>query len=287
MILIVCCVNQAEMNTDTNTGLAAERQERIRERLRGQRIARVDELSDALRVSPATIRRDLEDLERRGALRRVHGGAVAMDANLDEPPFDDKTGVAEHEKEAIAEAALQFVRPKDTVFLDGGSTVLALARRLLLFPHITVVTNSLRVAHIFSGAGPRMILVGGECRRLSQTLVGPLSRPVLEATHFDVAFIGTVGLSLADGLTTTDPAEAFTKELAIARARRIVLLADASKFGKDSFVRFASVGDIDALITDIAAPADQLAGLRKAKVTVIVVPGRRRQPGQHSQPIRQ
>lgn len=259
------------MSIDSNTGLAAERQERIRELLRGQRIARVAELSGALRVSPATIRRDLEDLERHGSLRRVHGGAVAVDGNLDEPLFDDKASVAEREKEGIAAAALQFVRPKDTVFLDGGSTVLALARRLLTFPHLNVVTNSLRVAHIFSGAGPRMILVGGECRRLSQTLVGPLTRPVLEATHFDVAFIGTVGISVADGLTTTDPAEAFTKELAIARARRVVLLADASKFGKDSFVRFASISDLDALITDAAAPADQLAGFRKAKVTVVSV----------------
>jgi DeoR/GlpR family transcriptional regulator of sugar metabolism len=257
------------MSIDNKTGLAAERQERIRELLRGQRIARVDELSGALRVSPATIRRDLEDLERHGTLRRVHGGAVAVDGNLDEPLFDDKASVAEREKEGIAAAALQFVRPKDTVFLDGGSTVLALARRLLAFPHLTVVTNSLRVAHTFSGAGPRMILVGGECRRLSQTLVGPLTRPVLEATHFDIAFIGTVGITLADGLTTTDPAEAFTKELAIARARRVVLLADASKFGKSSFVRFASVHDLDALITDPAAPADQLAGFRKAKVTVV------------------
>ena len=115
---------------------------------------------------------------------------MASDGTLEEPHFDDKTSIAALEKESIAEAALQFVRPKDTVYLDGGSTVLALARRLQQFTQLTVVTNSLRVAHAFSGAGPRMILVGGECRRLSQTLVGPLSRHVLAATNFDVAFIG-------------------------------------------------------------------------------------------------
>ena len=259
------------MSTDANTGLAAERQQSIRELIRGQRVARVDELAEALKVSPATIRRDLEELEHHGVLHRVHGGAVAIEGTLEEPLFDDKTSIAANEKEAIAEAALQFVRPKDTIYLDGGSTVLALARRLQLFTQLTVVPNSLRVAHAFSGAGPRMILAGGEFRRLSQTLVGPLSRPVLAATNFDVAFIGTVGLSFADGLTTTDPAEAFTKELAIARARRVVLLCDAAKFGKASLVRFATAAELDVLITDRQAPVAELESFRNAEVDVLVV----------------
>ena len=259
------------MSTDTNTGLAAERHQKIRDLVLAQRVARVDELSESLKVSTATIRRDLEELERHGILHRVHGGAVAIEGTVDEPLFDDKTSIAVHEKEAIAEAALQFVRPKDTIYLDGGSTVLTFARRLQSFTQLTVVTNSLRVAHAFSGAGPRMILVGGECRRLSQTLVGPLSRHVLAATNFDVAFLGTVGLSFTDGLTTTDPAEAFTKEQAIARARRVVLLCDAAKFGKSSLVRFATAADLDVLITDRNAPAVELESFRNEDVQVITI----------------
>jgi len=85
-------------------------------------------LSETFRVSAATIRRDLEELERHGVLQRVHGGAVAIEGTLEEPLFDDKTSIAAAEKEVIAEAALQFVRPKDTVYLDGGSTVLAPSR---------------------------------------------------------------------------------------------------------------------------------------------------------------
>ena len=259
------------MINNADNRLAAERHQQIRELVRDQRIARVDELSKVLQVSTATIRRDLEELERLGLLHRVHGGAVAIEGTLEEPLFDDKTSIAAGEKEAIAEAALQFVRPKDTIYLDGGSTVLALARRLQSFTQLTAVTNSLRVAHAFSGAGPRMILAGGEFRRLSQTFVGPLSRHVLAATHFDVAFIGTVGLSCADGLTTTDPAEAFTKELAIARAHRVVLLSDSAKFGKASLVRFAAAADLDVLITDHQAPATELEGFRQADVNVITV----------------
>ena len=259
------------MSIDSTTGLAAERHQRIRDLLREQRVARVDELSEALKVSPATIRRDLEELERHAVLHRVHGGAVAIDGAAEEPLFDDKTSIAAQEKDAIAEAALQLVRPRDTIYLDGGSTVLALARRLQSFTQLTVVTNSLRVAHAFSGAGPRMILVGGECRRLSQTLVGPLSRPVLAATNFDVAFIGTVGVSFADGLTTTDPAEAFTKELAISRAKRVALLTDAAKFAKASLVRFATAADLDDLITDRSAPDSELDLFRSADTNVIAV----------------
>jgi len=253
------------------TALAAERQQRVREYVRSERVVRVEKLASWLRVSPATVRRDLEEMEQHGLLRRVHGGAVALEGNLDEPLFDDKTSLAAAAKEAIAAAALAFVHQRDTVYLDGGSTVLALARKLQAFSQLTVVTNSLRVAHIFSGAGPRMLLVGGECRRLSQTLVGPLSRPVLDAVHVDVAFLGTVGLSVDDGLTTTDPAEALTKELAIAHARRVVLLADAGKFGQASFVRFANASDLHTLITNRTAPPDQLDGFRQARVNVIVV----------------
>lgn len=258
------------MSMDATSTLAAERHERIRELLRGQRVVRVDDLASTLQVSAATIRRDLEDLEKHGVLRRVHGGAMAVEGNLDEPFFDDKAFIAAREKEAIAEAALRMVGAKDTVFLDGGSTVLALARRLQAFAQLTVVTNSLRVAHIFSGTGPRMILVGGECRCLSQTLVGPLTRHILGATNFDIAFMGTVGVTTEDGLTTTDPAEAFTKELALSRARRVMLLADGSKFGKSSFVRFGSIEDVDVLITDQNAPAANVEGFRKAGVQIVI-----------------
>jgi DeoR/GlpR family transcriptional regulator of sugar metabolism len=251
--------------------LAIERQDRIRSRLRTHPVARVDALSVWLKVSAATVRRDLLDLEQRGWVRRVHGGAVAVEGSLDEPLFDDKTGAAAREKQAIARSAAGFVGPHDTVYLDGGSTVLALARILQPLTRLTVVTNSLRIAHLYGGNGPRMILVGGDCRRLSQTTVGPLTRTILGQVCLDIAFMGAVGASAADGLLTTNPDEAFTKELAIARGRKVVLLADASKFGKASFVRFGVVSDLDMLITDASAPAHHLDAFRKAGVDVVQV----------------
>jgi len=245
------------------SALAAERLESIRRMLRERHVARVGDLSRELRVSPATVRRDLCQLEQRGQVQRVHGGAVSVDGQVDEPLFDDKTALAAAEKQRIAETARSFVKPGDSIFLDGGSTVLALARLLAGLPRLTVVTNSLRVAALLAGEGPDLILTGGELRRLSQTFVGPLTRPLVEQLRVDTAFMGTVGITAAEGLTTTDAREAFTKELVMAHARQVVLMADSSKLGRVSLVRFGTVDELDVLITDGSAQSDSLRELRK------------------------
>jgi len=229
--------------------LAAERLDRIRDLVRARRVIRLQELCREVGVSMATARRDLEELEKRGELRRVHGGAVSVESRLEEPLFDDKTALAAREKQRIAAAALARIQPDETIYLDGGSTVLALARLLRERSNVTVVTNSLRAAIELSGAGPRLILVGGELRRLSQTVVGPLTRSVLEELHVDRAFMGTMGFG-ADGLTTTDAGEAFTKELVMRRAREVVLLADSSKAGKILFARAGRLEQVHVVITD-------------------------------------
>jgi len=230
--------------------LAPRRLDNLRELVRGQGVIRIEEICRQLRVSPATVRRDLDQLEKAGAIRRVHGGAVSVESRLEEPLFDDKASMAAQEKLRIAEAALQFVAPGDTIYLDGGSTVLEFARRLHDRTNLTVVTNSLRAAQELAGRGPRLIVIGGELRRLSQTMVGPLTRCILQELHVDKAFMGTIGLALQEGLTTTDPGEAYTKELVLSRARQVILLADSGKAGKVAFARAGRLENIHVLITD-------------------------------------
>jgi DeoR/GlpR family transcriptional regulator of sugar metabolism len=263
--------NQSTSHGPPLPGLAAERVERMRQILRARHVVRVAQLSRELGVSPATVRRDLFEMDRRGQARRVHGGAVTLEGQLDEPVFDDKAALAAREKQRIGLAALPFIRPTDSIFLDGGSTVLALARLLTEMASLTVVTNSLRVAALFAASGPRMIVTGGEVRRLSQTLVGPLTQPLIERIRVDTAFIGTIGFSVPDGLTTTDAREAQTKELIMSRAERVILLADSSKIGKVSFVRFGSHDRLDLAITDRKAPAAAVRDLRKRGVKVLLV----------------
>lgn len=253
-----------------NRDLAAVRLERIVEHLRLRRFARVNELCSELGASPATVRRDLATLERSGRLRRLHGGAMIAEAHLDEPAFDDKTTVSAAEKDRIARAALGFIGRNDTVFLDGGSTILALAGLLGSRPEITVVTNSLRVASALAGGGPNLILIGGELRQRSQTFVGPLTRCMIDQINVDKAFMGTMGLT-PDGLSTTDPREAFTKECIMRRATQVILLADHTKMDKVSFVRFGACDDLDVLITDSSTPPKVLQPLRKRGIEVLTV----------------
>ncbi len=257
------------MPTSKSRDLAPERWEQLRGILGQDRVVRVEELTQQLGVSAATIRRDLGELEKLGELRRVYGGAVSTGGRLDEPLFDDKTSVAAAEKRRIALAALGFVKPNDTIYLDGGSTVLELARLLKDRSNVTVVTNSLRAAAELAGRGPRLILVGGELRRLAQTTVGPLTRFVIRELHVDKAFMGTIGLSLAGGLTTTDPTEAYTKELVMEHAREVILLADSSKAHKISFTRSGRLEEVQVLITDGKFDRKLARDLRKRGVEVV------------------
>jgi len=114
-----------------------------------------------------------------------------------------------------------------------------------------------------------MIMVGGEFRKLSQTFVGSLSKCLLSQIHVDTAFMGTIGFSLQEGLTTTDPREAHTKELVMSNARQVILLADSSKVGKVSFVKFGALEDVDVLITDNGADKKLLARLKKTGIKVL------------------
>ncbi len=248
--------------------LAPQRQQRILDIVSSRGAARLEDLSSALGVSVATIRRDVDELSSRDLLRRVHGGAVAIDAQR-EPHFEAKAVEAAAEKERIAARAVDLLAADDTVYLDSGSTVLAAARLLRGWDRLTVVTNSLPVANELGGHGPGLILVGGEFRPTSQAFVGPLTRYLLENVHVTKALVGTYALSIDDGLSTTDAAEAFTKSLAVDRATEVIVLADSRKLGAHSFAHAGRLDQIDVLVTDDGID-DHLAGtLQRSGITVI------------------
>ena len=249
--------------------LAPQRRQRLALLIASRRGARLQELSTALGVSVATVRRDLDVLKASGTLRRVHGGVVVADMRMSELEFDIKAAEAADEKRRIAEKAIEMIEPKDTVYLDGGSTVLGLARLLRGWTQVTVVTNSVPVVVDLLGRGPRLIIVGGEVRSASQAIVGPLTRLVLDQVHVDRAFIGTFGLSLTEGLTTTDPSEAYTKELVLGRARQTVVLADSRKIGTSSFVRAGGLDRVDVLVTDVGIDDISVRTLERRGIQVI------------------
>ena len=237
--------------------LTAQREQRILELLRAATVMAVPDLGRELGVSEATIRRDLQAMDERGLLQRVRGGATVQSFARAEPLFDDKETLNAEAKRRIAKAALGLIEEHDQIFLDGGSTVLMLADMLDTRRDLTVVTNSLMAAARLMRSTNRLILVGGEFRGLSRTLVGPLTAPIIQSLHVDKAFMGTIGFSIPDGMTTTDPGEAYTKEQIMARANKVVLLADSTKLGIPSLARSGSVADIDVLVTEKLDPPFQ------------------------------
>jgi DeoR/GlpR family transcriptional regulator of sugar metabolism len=262
---------QSNMIDLNSKDLAEPRRRKLLKLLKERRILRVEEFVQTLGVSAATVRRDLAFLESIGELRRIHGGATIADSHEEEPLFDDKTAMSAPEKKRIALAALKLIHPKGLIYLDGGSTVLELARLLIPYNQLTVVTNSLRIVEIFKSTGPKMIITGGECRLLSQTFVGPLTRGVLDQMHVDLAFMGTIGVSFQKGLTTTDPAEAFTKEQVIKSATKTILLADSTKFEKTSFVKFGSIADLKVTVSDKNMPLAEQEAFQREGCELILV----------------
>ena len=249
---------------------APERRERVKQIVKSRHAVRVEDLKEELGVSTATIRRDLHELEEEGELRRVHGGAISVDISTIEARFEAKAAKNPQEKQRIAARAAAMVEPDSKIYLDAGSTCLELARRLASRTDITIVTNSLPAIIELAGTGPRLIVIGGELRPLSQALVGPLSTKVLDELYLDHAFVGTFSLSLDAGMTTTDPAEAFTKEHVLARTREAVLLVDGSKLGTRSFAQAGRLDQIDVVITDAELDEEASQTFEHAGIRVLV-----------------
>lgn len=233
--------------------LARQRQERILEIIRTDGAARVSELIDLLGVSDMTVRRDLEVLASRGLVARVHGGATEVaPRSTYEPGFTVKSGLQSEEKVAIARAAAALVEPGSAVAISAGTTTFALARELLTVPDLTVVTNSVPVAQLFHEAHRKdvtLVLTGG-VRTPSDALVGPVSVAALRTLHTDWLFLGVHGLDARAGLTTPNLAEAETNRALVACARRLVVLADSTKWNVVGLSTIAGLDEVDVLVTD-------------------------------------
>jgi len=231
------------------------------------------DLMDALKVSSATLRRDLAELETDGKLMRFHGGAAHPSALRGEPSFEEKSRAAIGEKRAIAAAAADLVLPNNTVFLDAGTTCLEVGRILMERKDLTLIGNSIAFAHLAREASARIICVGGEVRGVSGALVGALALSWLGHLRADIAFVGASGLTM-EGPSTTELFEAETKQALIRQATVRVLVSDATKWGRASAVRFAGWHDFSNWITAGDLPREASGHVQTAgtRVTVATLP---------------
>ena len=214
--------------------LAEERLSRIMKLLSQQRTATVQELCEALDASESTIRRDLTQLDRQGLLKKVHGGATLVGRTVlaDEPPMAAREEQSVEEKRLIARAAAAMITEKDFIFLDAGSTTLALVRELS-GPALDAryVTNGVAHARLLAQKGCKVFLVGGLLRPETEAIIGAAALHSLQQYNFTKAFLGANGIDLVAGFTTPDPEEAAVKACAARRAHEVWFLADDTKFG--------------------------------------------------------
>ncbi|WP_155374189.1 DeoR/GlpR family DNA-binding transcription regulator [Catellatospora vulcania] len=239
--------------------LAPQRQQAILAQVRLSGGVRVADLVAELGVSDMTIRRDLEVLAERGLVVKVHGGATAPPSGVaDEPGFAAKAERQRTEKAKLAEAAAAHVAPGSAIALSAGTTTVRLAQRLVEIPGLTVVTNSIPVADVFYRAGrpDQTVVLTGGTRTPSDALVGPIAVASLRDLHVDQLFLGVHGLSVEAGLTTPNLLEAETNRALIAATRRLVVLADHTKWETLGIASIVPLSAVDLLITDTEPPVD-------------------------------
>lgn len=255
---------------------AQGRRASILAKLREDSSVSVTELSSLFGVSEVTIRKDLRILKDRNLLVRVHGGAMISNSNTDpafeERHYDSKRLVNALEKQAIGKAAAAHIKDGDTIIIDSGTTALEVARNLDSFRDLTIITNSLRVISEVQRYGRfHVILLGGNVREISQSLVGPLAESNLKIFFCDKLFLGVDSFSVEDGLSTPSIEEAHTNQVMISRAKEVIAVFDSSKVNKRALAYITSVDKINTIVTDSHFPIPVRTQLKALKVAVETV----------------
>lgn len=247
-----------------------KRQQEIVKRLRAiQKELRVEELASAFNVSPLSIRRDLDRLEKEGAVLRTHGGCVAMDQAAYESEYHDRVARNFDLKQAIGKRALKEVGKGDTILLNDGSTTFHLAANLNGYAPLTVYTNSIAMINELSrNPGIRLHIIGGYYRRETHSLGGGIAERILEMLMFDTVFIGTDGINPQGYCLVDEASEARATQMMLRSGRRKVLLADHTKVGSKGNVAYGILDDFDMWITTKGVPKKLLRKFRKKTAIV-------------------
>jgi DeoR family transcriptional regulator, aga operon transcriptional repressor len=252
--------------------LIDERRQHILELIQKQGRALVSELSDRLKISQITIRKDLDYLQSKGVVQRSHGGALRVQSSaLVDPTLQEKQKQNFREKERIAAAATKMVEEGQSIILDSGTTTTAVAQGLKRFKQLNILTNAVNIAAELAGTDLEVILVGGTMRKNSFSLVGPLAEDNLDELHADILFLGVDGFDLEVGLTTPNFLESRVNRAMVKAARQVVAVCDSTKFSRRSLSRIVPPGAIHHVISDQNLPKDIADALRAMGIMVTLV----------------
>ncbi|MFJ8045049.1 DeoR/GlpR family DNA-binding transcription regulator [Kitasatospora sp. NPDC096147] len=256
-----------------------ERWNALLELLNEQGKLEVEEAAEALEVSAATIRRDLDQLARQQMVTRTRGGAVAHNVSYD-LPLRYKTARNADAKQRIGAAVAELIAPGEVVGLNGGTTTTEVARALAVRPEpdggagqaLTIVTNAVNIANELTVRPQvKIVLTGGVARPQSYELIGPLATLVLSELALDVTVLGVDALDAEYGATAHNEGEASVNRLLAERARRVVVAADSTKLGHRAFARICAPERISVLVTDAGITPELTAAFTEAGVRVIAV----------------
>jgi DeoR family transcriptional regulator of aga operon len=251
--------------------LKEQRQQLILDIIQEAQQVTVSELNGRFAVSEVTIRRDLRELAEQGALRRAHGGALAVPQTPLETPVAERMLWTERCKACIGRAAAEMITDGMSVFLGSGSTTAYVARNLISRHGLTVVTNAINIAVEFVTAEDSTVVVTGGLMRTSElSLIGHITELALQEVRVDKAIIGMRAISLKAGMTNDYLPEVMTDRTIIGLAPELIVVADHTKFGQVTSAYVAPVERISTLVTDSATDPDMLAQLRGMGVQVIV-----------------
>jgi DeoR/GlpR family transcriptional regulator of sugar metabolism len=234
--------------------------------------ASVADLSQAFGVSEVTIRTDLQMLADQGLLVRTHGGAIPANRLSPELSLALRRQQQTLAKDHIGEAGAALIEDGDAVYLDTSSTALAIARHLASHRHVTVVTNSIAtIQELIDYPHLAVVVPGGRLRRETASLIGVDGLDFVRRFNIQKGFFGAHGITVDEGLTDVSAEEAEVKQVLVSLCRQVVAVLDATKWGRVGLASFAALDQIDAIISDQSAPADQVAQVRAAGVDVLLV----------------
>lgn len=251
---------------------ATERHQKILELLKTDTYISVVELSEILRVSVVTIRKDLSILESKGLVYKTHGGVSLESPYVSDRSVSIKKLEQIKEKDAIALAAIKFIQPNDAIIIGSGTTVESFANNIPVDIPLTVLTAAMNISmQLVNHKEIQLVQLGGIVRKSSRSVVGSFTEEMLNHFNCKTLFIGVDGISAENGITTSNMMEAHLNAQMICKVQRTVVLVDSSKFDKQGFGKIADIDAVDIVITDKNIPNKYKQYFSKKGIQLIIV----------------
>lgn len=249
--------------------LVEERRQKVLELVKDRGFVALNDLAARLDFSESTLRRDLDYWDQLGFLKRTHGGAMYTGGQLVMPALEDRTSTSLSEKQVIAQAAAERIRDGDAILLDGGTTTLEVARRLV-GRSVQLVTNSLPIANLFASSREvDLVLLGGYVYPKTGVMLGPLCTRMMEDIHVHQAILSVGGIT-SKGLFNSNLLLVETERQMMRCADEVVVVADHTKLGRQALAFLCELEAIDTLIVDAGVTDEQRALVEGAGVKLIV-----------------